>query len=119
MDDHHINAVLRAIEDKPDVVLVGGNAIVVWVRHYTSAPEFAVSDVVTTRDIDFLGTPKRARELAAAVDASIRPASGLPTRTISGQATQSSISARRTRTMNVSTSSITSKDLAAMLYVLQ
>jgi len=74
MDDHHINAVLRAIEDKPDVVLVGGNAIVVWVRHYTSAPEFAVSDVVTTRDIDFLGTPKRARELAAAVDASIRVA---------------------------------------------
>lgn len=30
MDDHHINAVLRAIEDKPDIVLVGGNAVVVW-----------------------------------------------------------------------------------------
>ena len=74
MDDHHINAVLRAIEDKPDIVLVGGNAIVVWVRHYASAPEFAVGDVVTTRDIDFLGTPTRARQLAAAVDASIKVA---------------------------------------------
>lgn len=72
MDTHHINAVLRAIEKKPDIVLVGGNAIVVWVRHYASAPEFAVGDVVTTRDIDFLGTPRRARELATAVDANIK-----------------------------------------------
>lgn len=74
MDPHHINSVLRAIEDKPDIVLVGGNAIVAWVRHFMTAPEFAVSDVVTTRDIDFLGTPKRARELAAAVGASIKVA---------------------------------------------
>lgn len=72
MDDHQINAVLRAIAPLPDVVLVGGQSIVIWSHYYAHSPEFLEADIpVTTKDVDFLGSAKRAKEVAAAVNARI------------------------------------------------
>ena len=56
----------RILADKPDVVLVGGQAILTWVRYYAHAPEFAQPDIaLTTSDLDLLGSSQIAREVAA------------------------------------------------------
>src|SRR5688572_26371767 len=61
----------RILADRPDVVLVGGQAILTWARYYGHAPEFAQADVaLTTSDLDFLGSSKIAKEVAAELGAS-------------------------------------------------
>src|SRR5690606_17534332 len=50
----------------PEVVLVGGQALAIWAQRYRITPPEALSDAVT-RDADFLGSAKSARELSVAL----------------------------------------------------
>lgn len=71
MDMNSIFKLFRLLADRPDVVLVGGQAILTWARYYEHAPEFAQSDVpLTTSDLDFLGSSRIAKEVAAELGAS-------------------------------------------------
>ena len=70
MDIRSIIKLFHILADRTDVVLVGGQAILTWVRYYERAPEFAQPDVaLTTSDLDLLGSSKIAKEVAAELGA--------------------------------------------------
>jgi hypothetical protein len=67
-----IDAVMRAAAGKADVILVGGQAIAVWTAYYADCPDFGPEAfAATTQDIDFLGSGRRAAEMAAALRARV------------------------------------------------
>jgi hypothetical protein len=71
MDPFSIFRLFRILADRPDVVLIGGQAVLTWASYYEDAPEFAQSDAaLTTGDLDFLGSSRIAKEVAAELGAS-------------------------------------------------
>ena len=72
MQESWINAVLRVVADMPDVVLVGGQAIVLWCEYYKDSPALSLFDQsVTTQDLDFLGSKNRALQVAEEMNAQL------------------------------------------------
>ena len=73
MTPENLQAVLKSAEGNPDIVLVGGQAIVVWASYYKHAPEFQPpARPVTTKDVDFYGDSDQARAIASQVNGTVR-----------------------------------------------
>ncbi|MBT0671488.1 hypothetical protein HT136_24255 [Novosphingobium profundi] len=73
MTPENLQAVLKSAEGSPDVVLVGGQAIVVWTSYYNHASEFQPpADPVTTKDVDFYGSSRQALAIARLVNGTVR-----------------------------------------------